>query len=106
MFLGDLERIYPGAVALASRDRTGKILAHLEHWPSNPLAQGSYACYRPGQFTAIAGNEGKPINNLFFAGEHTNSFYEWQGYMEGAVLSGIQSANDILQHLKLKILRC
>lgn len=106
LFLGDLERIYPRAVALATRDRTGKILAHLEHWPSNPLAQGSYACYRPGQFTTIAGNEGKPINNLFFAGEHTNSFYEWQGYMEGAVLSGIQGANDILQHLKLKILRC
>lgn len=106
LFLGDLDRIYPGAVARATRDRTGKVLAHLEHWPSNPLTQGSYACYRPGQFTAIAGNEGKPINNLFFAGEHTNSFYEWQGYMEGAVLSGIEAANNILQHLKLKILRC
>lgn len=105
-FLGDLERIYPGAIAKATRDRAGKLLVHLEHWPSNPLAQGSYACYRPGQFTAIAGHEGKAINNLFFAGEHTNSFYEWQGYMEGAVLSGMKAAREIFQHFKLKVLRC
>lgn len=106
LFLKDLDLIYPGAFASASRDKKGNLLAHLEHWTSNPLAQGSYACYKPGQFTTIAGNEGKAIGNLFFAGEHTNSFYEWQGYMEGAVLSGIQAANQILQHLKLKILRC
>lgn len=106
LFLGDLERIYPGAIARASCDPTGKFLVHLEHWPSSPLAGGSYACYKPGQFTTIAGNEGKPIDNLFFAGEHTNSFYEWQGYMEGAAISGIQAANGILQHLKLKVMRC
>lgn len=104
LFLADLDRIYPGAIASAERDLRGDLLVHLEHWTANPFAQGSYACYRPGQFTTIAGNEGKPIDNLFFAGEHTNSFYEWQGYMEGAVLSGIQSAKDILQYLKLKAL--
>jgi monoamine oxidase len=106
LFLSDLDQIYPGAIASATSDRTGNLLVHLEHWPSNPLVQGSYACYKPGQFTTIAGNEGKPIDNLFFAGEHTNSFYEWQGYMEGAVLSGIKAAQGILQHLKLKVLRC
>ncbi len=106
LFLRDVEQIYPGAIASAKRDRQGNLQAHLEHWTSNPLAGGSYACYKPGQFTTIAGNEGKAIDKLFFAGEHTNSFYEWQGYMEGAVLSGIQAANGILQHLKLKILRC
>lgn len=106
LFLKDIEKIYPGAIAAASRDQRGNLLAHLEHWTSNPLAQGSYACYKPGQFTTIAGNEGKAIDNLYFAGEHTNSFYEWQGYMEGAAVSGIQAANGILQHLKLKILRC
>lgn len=105
LFLKDLEQIYPGACAAAASNQ-GNILAHLEQWTSNPLAQGSYSCYKPGQFTTIAGNEGKAVDNLFFAGEHTNSFYEWQGYMEGAVISGIQAANGILQHLKLKILRC
>lgn len=106
LFLRDVEQIYPGSIAAAKRDRDGNLQAHLEHWTSNPLARGSYACYKPGQFTTIAGNEAKAIDKLFFAGEHTNSFYEWQGYMEGAVLSGIQAANGILQHLKLKILRC
>jgi len=100
-FLTDLGKIYPGASVAASRAPNGNIKAHLEHWPSNSLAKGSYACYKPGQFTTIAGNEGKPIGNLHFAGEHTNSFYEWQGYMEGAALSGIQAAKEILQDLKV-----
>ncbi|MBW4638830.1 MAG: FAD-dependent oxidoreductase [Gloeocapsa sp. UFS-A4-WI-NPMV-4B04] len=100
-FLTDLDNVYPGALAAASRDAKGKIKAHLEHWPSNPLTKGSYAGYQPGQFTTIAGNEGKPIGNLHFAGEHTSSFYEWQGYMEGAAITGIQAANEILQDIKV-----
>jgi monoamine oxidase len=71
-------------------------LAHLEHWPSNPLTLPSFTCYTPGQFTTIAGNEATPAGNLFFAGEHANSFYELQGFMEGAALSGIASASAIL----------
>jgi monoamine oxidase len=51
---------------------------------------------RPRHFTTIAGNEGKPVGNLLFAGEHADSFYEWQGYMEGACLSGIDAADAIL----------
>ena len=60
-------------------------------------ARGSYTCYLPGQFTTIAGNEGKPVGNLHFAGEHANSFYDWQGFMEGALLSGIDAADAILE---------
>jgi monoamine oxidase len=95
-FLGDLERVMPGAAANVKRSG-GNYLAHLEHWPSNPLSRGSYTCYLPGQFTTIAGNEGKPVGNLLFAGEHTNSFYDWQGFMEGALLSGIDAAKAILK---------
>jgi monoamine oxidase len=93
-FLRALELVYPGAYAAATRTREG-YRVHLEHWPSNPLSRGSYTCYRPGQFTSIAGNEGKPVGNLLFAGEHTNSFYEWQGFMEGACLSGIEAARQL-----------
>ena len=49
------------------------------------------------QFTTIAGWESAPVGNLLFAGEHTNSFYEWQGFMEGALLSGIDAAAQILK---------
>ena len=99
-FLTDLDLVYPGAFAAATRSN-GRFVVHLEHWPSNPLTKGSYTCYTPGQFTTIAGNEGKPVGNLHFAGEHTNSFYEFQGFMEGAALSGIQAAQEILQDIKV-----
>jgi len=98
-FLGDLDIVFPGAVAHAALDG-GLYRAHLAHWPSNPLSKGSYTCYRPGQFTGIAGNEGKRVGNVLFAGEHTNSFYEWQGFMEGACLSGIDAANELLADFK------
>jgi monoamine oxidase len=99
LFISDLERVFPGAIAMATRNG-GQYLAHLEHWPSNPLTRGSYTSYLPGQFTTIAGNEGKAVDSIFFAGEHANSFYEFQGFMEGAALSGIQAAAAILRKPK------
>ena len=47
---------------------------------------GSYACYKPGQYTTIAGAEGEAVNDLHFAGQHTS--LEFQGFMNGAVESG------------------
>ena len=94
-FLADLDRVWPGAAAAARRDADGHYVAHLEAWPSNPLSRGSYTCYRPGQFTTIAGLEGTPVGNVFFAGEHANSFYAWQGFMEGACLSGLDAADAL-----------
>jgi monoamine oxidase len=99
-FLADLDLVYPGAAAVASRRNDGSVIAHLEHWPSNPFALGSYTCYKPGQFTSIAGLEGQPAGNLYFAGEHANSFYDWQGFMEGAALSGLDVAAEILRVAK------
>ncbi|OQW31007.1 MAG: amine oxidase [Nitrospira sp. SG-bin1] len=98
-FLTHLNHVFPGALGAATR-AGGPYLAHLEHWPSNPLMEGSYTCYRPGQFTTMAGLEGIPAGNLLFAGEHANSFYEWQGFMEGAALSGIAAAKSILSTTK------
>ena len=94
-FLTDCEKVIPGVKAAAMRNSQGYV-ARMEHWPSNPLTRGSYTSYTPGQFTTICGNEGKPVGNLFFAGEHTNSFYAWQGFMEGALLSGLTAAAEVL----------
>jgi monoamine oxidase len=94
-FLADLDVVYAGASAAATRINNAP-LAHLEHWPSNPRTLGSYTCYTLGQFTRIGGNEGKREGNLFFAGEHTDSFYSWQGFMEGAALSGLRAADEVL----------
>ena len=98
-FLADLDKVYAGARSAATRDAKGNVRAHLEHWLSNPLAKGSYTCNQPGYFTTIADNEQKPVGNLFFAGEHTSSFYENQGFMEGGALSGLRAASEVLQAL-------
>lgn len=95
-FLSGLELVFPGAQAAATV-QGGQYLVHLEHWPSNPFSKGSYTCYRPGQFTTIAGYEGTRAGNLLFAGEHTDSFYSWQGFMEGAALSGLRAADELLR---------
>jgi monoamine oxidase len=94
-FLSGLEWVIPGVRAKATRLPRGELRAHLEHWPSLPTALGSYTCNHPGYFTTIADNEGKSVGNVLFAGEHANSFYEWQGFMEGAVLSGQAVAAEI-----------
>lgn len=96
-FLKDLNFIFPGAESSAVQIKRNEYLAHLENWLLNPLTQGSYTCNQPGYFTTIAGNEGTAVDNLYFAGEHTNSFYEWQGFMEGAAVSGVEVAKQIVR---------
>ncbi|MBX3190193.1 MAG: FAD-dependent oxidoreductase [Labilithrix sp.] len=94
-FLDDFDRIIPGAKARARRDKSGKPIGHLEAWTSSPWTKGAYTANAPGYFTTIAGNEGKPIGNLYFAGETTDSFYDYQGFMEGGALSGLRAAGEI-----------
>lgn len=96
LWLTDFDKILPGALAAATRTDKNTFLAHLQHWPSDPFTKGSYTCNQPGYFTTILGNEATPVGNLFFAGEHTDFFYEWQGFMEGAANSGIRAAQEVL----------
>ena len=88
----------PPGVTAAARKMAGKFVAHREHWPKNPLTEGSYTCYTVNQFLKYEGPMYPKLigGNLVFAGEHTNSFHIWQGFMEGACLSGIDAANEIL----------
>jgi monoamine oxidase len=82
--LRGIERAYPGTLA----QRNGKVSRF--HWPSYTWTKGSYSCYKPGQWTTIAGSEGLPVGNLFFAGE--NCSYDFQGYMNGAAQTGADVA--------------
>ncbi|MFO0553799.1 MAG: FAD-dependent oxidoreductase [Polyangiaceae bacterium] len=95
-FLNNFDTIFPGAKALARKDASGNYVAHLEPWPSNPNTKGSYTANQTGYFTKIAGNEGPQVGNVYFGGETTDSFYSWQGFMEGAALSGLRNAAEIL----------
>ena len=66
------------------------------HWPTSPNFEGSYLCYRPGQW-AFYGSEGVAVDNVHFAGEHTSK--EAQGYMEGAAETGAKAALEVLDAL-------
>ena len=90
-FVESLEKIFPGI----SQTRNGRNQRF--HWPSYPFAKGSYAAYKPGQWTSVRGAEMKPVGNLFFAGEHCS--LEFQGFMNGAAESGKSAAMDVLKLL-------
>jgi monoamine oxidase len=88
-FIAQLEKMWPGT-ASAFNGNVKRM-----HWPTHPFTLGSYACYKVGQYTTIRGAEGKPVGNLYFAGEHCS--LDSQGYMNGAAESGRMAATEILK---------
>ncbi len=84
-----LDAIFPGLTDA----RTGMREARM-HWPTNPWVLGSYACFRPGQWTTIRGAISERVGNLHFAGEHWA--FDNQGFMEGGVETGEWAAKAIL----------
>lgn len=87
-FANAMDKAFPGSLAARNTSSGGY------HWPSDPWTLGSYACYKTGQWTALAGEEGKPVGNLFFAGEHCSR--DFQGYMNGGAETGRRAAEAIL----------
>lgn len=71
------------------------------YWPNYRFAKGSYSCYKPGQWTSFYGAEIKPIERLFFAGEHCSMKY--QGMMNGAVNTGKRAAINVAKALRLTV---
>jgi monoamine oxidase len=82
-----LDAVFPGIEARF----TGRVKRF--HWASVPYALGSYSCYLVGQYTTIAGAEGRRVGNLFFAGEHCSTAY--QGFMNGGAETGRIAARAI-----------
>lgn len=89
--LPGFNKVFPGAQAAFNTN------AVRFHWPTYPFTKGSYACYKVGQWTTIAGAEIKPIGNLFFAGEHCS--LDFQGFMNGGAETGRRAAHAIAQLL-------
>lgn len=90
--LQQLERVFPGI----SAHYTGR--AALSYPTGDPYLQGSYACWRVGQYTRIGGYERVRQGPVTFAGEHCS--IEFQGYMEGAAREGARAAREIVQDLR------
>ena len=62
-------------------------------WQRDPYTHGAYAVYRRGQWFSVRPALQRPHGKVLFAGEH---LAEWQGYMEGAVVSGEAAAEALL----------
>jgi monoamine oxidase len=91
-YLAVVDKAYRGAAASFNGQ------SRVFNWSQNPLTQGSYACYKVGQWTSIGGAEIEPVGNLLFAGEHCSRDY--QGFMNGAAETGRTAAVAILQRLR------
>lgn len=91
-FLKRIEPVLPGISAKWNG------LATFDDWPANPWTLGSYAYWRVGQYTSIAGAERERSCNCHFAGEHTS--VDFQGYLNGAVESGERAAAKVVADVK------
>jgi monoamine oxidase len=82
----DLAPYHPNAPALCRR-----IASYA--WQRDPYTRGAYAFYRPGQWFTLRPILHKPHGKVLFAGEH---LADWQGFMEGAVVTGEAAARMLL----------
>jgi monoamine oxidase len=62
-------------------------------WQRDRYTRGAYALYRPGQWFTVRPALAEPHGKVLFAGEH---LADWQGFMEGAVNTGEEAAEMLL----------
>lgn len=68
-------------------------------WQRDRYTGGAYALYRPGQWFTIRPILQRPHGKVLFAGEH---LAEWQGFMEGAVVTGEEAAKTLTGRVRLR----
>ena len=73
----------------------------LKNWPEDPFVKASYAFPAPGDILRWGPICHQGLGRLHFAGEHTA--YDFIGYMEGALESGIRVARCLTDRDKLTI---
>ena len=61
-------------------------------WQRDRYTRGAYALYRPGQWFTVRTILQRPHGKVLFAGEH---LADWQGFMEGAVVTGETAAEAL-----------
>jgi monoamine oxidase len=62
-------------------------------WELDRWARGGYAVFDRDYDPALRQWLARPFGRVFFAGEHTS--LEWQGYMNGAVETGLRAAAEV-----------
>jgi monoamine oxidase len=79
--------------------RARLIASHSISWEDDPWARGAYAFFDSSFPPSARRLLALPWKRVFFAGEHTST--TWQGYMNGAVESGLRAAEEVLASPKL-----
>jgi monoamine oxidase len=62
-------------------------------WEADPWARGGYAVFGPSFDPGLRFELARAHGRVLFAGEHTSR--DWQGYMNGAVESGLRVAEEL-----------
>ena len=62
-------------------------------WEHEPWSRGGYSFFHHQYDPALREWLARPFGRIFFAGEHTS--LKWQGYMNGAVESGLRASAEI-----------
>ena len=68
-----------------------RVVSH--YWGSDLYTRGAYAVYNKHQWLDVRNTLNKNHGGVYFAGEH---LADWQGFMEGAINSGEDAADKIL----------
>jgi len=90
-FLPDFDKIFPGT-GKAYSNNTSKFC-----WQVNPYSMAAYSSFKAGQWSTLAGWEGVPVGEIYFAGEHVSR--EFQGYMNGAAQTGRVAAEMLVKSM-------
>lgn len=93
-FHNHVERLFPGVTATYNGNKVRMA------WSQYAFTKGAYSSYMVGQYTRFAGAEPLRVGNLHFCGEHTT--VDWQGWMEGAAITGVDAAKEIATDLGLE----
>jgi monoamine oxidase len=73
--------------------RKNLVTMHSVTWEEDPWVQGGYAVFDPHYDPALRHSLARPYGRILFAGEQTS--LRWQGYMNGAVESGLRAAAEV-----------
>lgn len=73
------------------------VRAHTHDWVHDEFSKGTWATFRPGQYTHYELPAAAPEGRVHFGGSHTAR--RWRAFIDGAIESGHRAAAEIDEHL-------
>ena len=90
------ESLILDALKPAFGDTRKYLLGSLKYyWGVDQYSRGAYAFYGKNQWFGIMPTLRRNHQHCYFAGEH---LADWQGFMEGAIVSGEDAVKELLEN--------